>query len=97
MEIDTALVRRARFFADHSEGVLRQGAELLVAMAEGAVGDDHVLGEIGEVFAGTLPGRTGSADVTLYKSLGSIVQDLAAGWCLVERARREGFGTRIPF
>ncbi len=97
VEIDTALVRRARFFADHKEGVLRQGAELLVAMAEGAVGEDHVLGEIGEVFAGTLPGRTAPDDVTVYKSLGSIVQDLAAGWYLVERARAKGFGTRVPF
>jgi ornithine cyclodeaminase len=97
VEIDTPLVRRARFFADHKEGVLRQGAELMVAIAEGAVGEDHLLGEIGEVFAGSLPGRTGAADVTLYKSLGSIVQDLAAGWYLVARAREEGFGTRIPF
>jgi ornithine cyclodeaminase len=97
VEIDTPLVRRARFFADHKEGVLRQGAELLVAMAEGAVGEEHLLGEIGEVFAGSLPGRTGAGDVTIYKSLGSIVQDLAAGWFLVGRAREEGFGTRIPF
>jgi ornithine cyclodeaminase/alanine dehydrogenase-like protein (mu-crystallin family) len=97
VEIDTSLVRRARFFADHKEGVLRQGAEWLVALAEGAVGEDHLLGEIGEVFAGTLPGRTGADEVTLYKSLGSIVQDLAAGWYLVRRAREERFGTRIAF
>jgi ornithine cyclodeaminase/alanine dehydrogenase-like protein (mu-crystallin family) len=97
VEIDTSLVRRARFFADHKEGVLRQGAEMLVAIAEGAVGEEHVLGEIGEVFVGTLEGRTGAADVTLYKSLGSIVQDLVAGWYLVARAREEGFGTRVPF
>ena len=97
VEIDTALVRRARVFADHKEGVLRQGAEWLVAVAEGAVGEEHPRGEIGEVFAGTLPGRTGAADVTIYKSLGSIVQDLAAGWYLVRRAREEGFGTRVPF
>jgi ornithine cyclodeaminase/alanine dehydrogenase-like protein (mu-crystallin family) len=97
VEIDTALVKRARFFADHKEGVLRQGAELLVAMAEGAVGEDHVLGEIGEVFAGSLAGRTDAGEVTIYKSLGSIVQDLAAGWYLVSRARDEGFGARIAF
>jgi ornithine cyclodeaminase/alanine dehydrogenase-like protein (mu-crystallin family) len=97
VEVDTDLVRRARFFADHREGVLRQGAELIYAIAEGAVDEDHLLGEIGEVFAGTLPGRTAAADVTLYKSLGSIVQDLAAGWYLCERARAEGFGTFVPF
>jgi ornithine cyclodeaminase/alanine dehydrogenase-like protein (mu-crystallin family) len=97
IEIDTPLVARARFFADHAEGVLRQGAEFRRAVEAGAVGEDHLLGEIGEVMAGTLPGRLSPADVTIYKSLGSIVQDLAACAWLVENARAEGFGTRVPF
>jgi ornithine cyclodeaminase len=97
VEVDSDLVRRARLFADHEEGVRRQGAEFLKALEEGAVGEDHLLGEIGEVFAGSLEGRTSRHDVTAYKSLGSIVQDLAAGWYLVERARAEGWGTRVPF
>lgn len=97
VEVDSDLVRRARFFADHEEGVRRQGAEFLKALEQGAVGEDHLLGEIGQVFAGTLAGRTGRHDVTAYKSLGSIVQDLAAGWYLVERARAEGWGTRVQF
>jgi len=97
VEVDSDLVRRARFFADHEEGVRRQGAEFLKAQEEGAVGEDHLLGEIGDVFAGTLRGRTARDDVTVYKSLGSIVQDLAAGWYLVSRAQAEGWGTRVPF
>lgn len=97
VEVDSDLVRRARFFADHEEGVRRQGAEFLKALEEGAVGEDHLVGEIGAVFAGSLEGRTGRHDVTAYKSLGSIVQDLAAGWYLVERARAEGWGARVPF
>jgi len=97
VEVDSDLVRRARFFADHEEGVRRQGAEFLKALEEGAVNEDHLLGEIGHVFAGTLEGRTDRHDVTAYKSLGAIVQDLAAGWYLVARARAEGFGTRAAF
>jgi ornithine cyclodeaminase len=77
-ELDDALVARARLFADHEAGVRAQGAEYLHALAAGVIGEDHLLGEIGEVMAGTLPGRLGERDVTLYKSLGSIVQDLAA-------------------
>ena len=96
-EVDTALVARARFFADHAEGVRRQGAEFLNALEEGAIGGGHLLGEIGEVFAGTLAGRTAPEEITAYKSLGSIVQDLAAGWYLYEKAKAEGFGTRVPF
>lgn len=77
-EIDEALVARARFFPDHREGVLAQGGEYLRAKAAGLIGDEHVLPEIGHVYAGTAPGRVDARDVTIYKSLGSIVQDLAA-------------------
>jgi ornithine cyclodeaminase len=96
-EIDVPLVARARFFADHKEGVLRQGEEFARALAAGAIGEDHLLGEIGEVMAGTLAGRLTPSDVTLYKSLGSIVQDLAACWHLIEQAKAKGFGARVPF
>ncbi|MGZ8311525.1 MAG: ornithine cyclodeaminase family protein [Allosphingosinicella sp.] len=87
-EIDNDLVARALFFADHREGVLAQGAEFLRAKAAGLVDDAHVLGEIGEVMAGTLPGRRSPGDVTIYKSLGSIVQDLAAARYIVSRLER---------
>ncbi|GAA4822515.1 ornithine cyclodeaminase [Sphingosinicella ginsenosidimutans] len=85
-EIASDLVVRARFFADHREGVLAQGAEFMRAREAGLVGDDHVLGEIGEVMTGSIPGRTGPDEVTLYKSLGSIVQDLAAADYVVGQA-----------
>jgi len=77
-EVDGALVARARFIADSREGVLAQGAEFLRAKAAGLVGDDHVVGEIGEVLDGRLEGRQSADQITVYKSLGHIVQDLAA-------------------
>ncbi|MBL0914525.1 MAG: ornithine cyclodeaminase family protein, partial [Sphingopyxis sp.] len=80
-ELDEALVARARFIPDHREGILAQGAEYLRAKEKGLVTEAHVLPEIGHVFAGTAPGRVAASDVTIYKSLGSIVQDLAcAAW-----------------
>jgi len=87
-EIDNALVARARFFADHRPGVIAQGAEFIRAREAGLIGEDHLLGEIGEVIAGTLPGRTGEAEITLYKSLGSIVQDIAAARHIVAQIGR---------
>ena len=96
-EADDALVARGRLFADHREGVLRQGGEVLHAVAAGLIGEDHVLGEIGEVMAGDKPGRVGPADVTIYKSLGAIVQDLAAGWFVYRRAVEQGLGTVASF
>jgi len=82
VEADQDLVVRARFIADCREGVLRQGAEFLKAKEAGAIGDDHIVAEIGEVFAGTRLGRRTDQDVTIYKSLGHIVQDLASVWAL---------------
>lgn len=79
-EIDTDLVVRARFFADHREGVLAQGAEFLRARQAGLIDDDHVLGEIGEVMAGSLSGRTSAGDITPYKSLGFVAQYIVSAW-----------------
>jgi ornithine cyclodeaminase len=78
VEVDNDLVAGSRFIADSREGVLAQGAEFLNAKAAGLVDDDHVVGEIGQVLAGTLPGRQSLDQITVYKSLGHIVQDLAA-------------------
>jgi ornithine cyclodeaminase/alanine dehydrogenase-like protein (mu-crystallin family) len=78
VEIDQALVLKSRFIADHREHVLVHGAEFLRAKQMGAVTDEHVVAEIGEVLGGTKPGRLAETDITLYKSLGHAVQDIAA-------------------
>ena len=78
VEVDNDLVAGSRFIADSREGVLAQGAEFLNAKAAGVVDDDHVVGEIGQVLAGALEGRQSIDQITVYKSLGHIVQDLAA-------------------
>jgi ornithine cyclodeaminase len=81
-EIDNLLVARARFFADSRDGVLNQGAEFLRAKHAGLIDDHHIVAEIGEVLAGCAEGRSSDAEITIYKSLGHIVQDLASGWWL---------------
>ena len=84
VEVDDDVVVRSRFIADSREGVLAQGAEFLKAKAAGLVGDDHVVGEIGQVLAGDLAGRQSPEQITVYKSLGHVVQDLAAAKALYE-------------
>jgi ornithine cyclodeaminase len=82
VEVDNDLVVRARFIADSREGVLAQGAEFLRAKAAGLIGDDHIVGEIGQVLGGDVIGRRDAREVTAYKSLGHVVQDLASAWAL---------------
>ena len=86
VEVDPPLVARARYVADYLPGVLAQAAELATARAAGLIDDSHVLGEIGDVFAGRLVARENDEQVTIYKSLGHVAQDLAAVAYLNERS-----------
>lgn len=81
-EVDNDLVARSRFIVDSRESVLQQGAEFLRAKATGLIGDDHIVGEIGEVLTGKVEGRRSADEITIYKSLGHVVQDLASAWAL---------------
>jgi len=81
-EIDTDLVVRSLFFVDSREGVLQQGAEFLRAKAAGLITDEHIVAEIGQVLADTVEGRCSGDEITVYKSLGHVVQDLASAWAL---------------
>lgn len=84
-EVDNDLVSRSRFIADSREGVLLQGAEFLRAKQAGVIGDDHIAGEIGDVLDGRIVGRRTAEEITAYKSLGHVVQDLACAWALFSR------------
>jgi len=81
-EIDHDLVVRSRYIADYREGILNQGAEFLRAKEAGLIGDDHIVAEIGQVLSGEIEGRRSPDEITIYKSIGHIVQDLAAAWSL---------------
>src|ERR1035438_3867441 len=82
VEVDNDLVVRSRFIADSREGVLKQGAEFLKAREAGLIGDDHIVAEVGQVLAGEIEGRRTLEEITVYKSLGHVVQDLASAWSL---------------
>jgi ornithine cyclodeaminase len=86
VEVDNDLVVLSRFIADSREGVINQGAEFLRAKAAGLVGDDHIVAEIGQVLAGEIEGRRSPEEITAYKSLGHVVQDLASAWAIYSQA-----------
>ncbi len=94
-EVDDAVVSRARVFVDYREAAMAAAGELLGAMARGVIDEGQILGEIGEVAAGHIPGRTGPEDITLYKSLGVAAQDLAAAYALWQAALTQGKGVTI--
>lgn len=78
-ELDAAAVARSRLFVDRRESALAEAGDFLLAREEGAVTDAHILGELGEVLEGRVHGRRSGEEITLFKSLGIAVEDLAAG------------------
>jgi ornithine cyclodeaminase/alanine dehydrogenase-like protein (mu-crystallin family) len=95
-ELDTATVAACSLFADSRESVLNEAGEFQLALREGAVeGPDHIRAELGEVVAGIHPGRMGPEEVTVFRSLGLAIEDMAAAELAVENARSRGAGTEV--
>lgn len=94
-ELDADAVRRSRLFVDRRESALKEAGDILLAVQEGAIGEDHIVAELGEVLTGTAPGRTSRDEITLFKSLGLAVEDVATARAVVEAARAQGAGATI--
>jgi len=95
-EIDTATMAAARLFVDRRESALAEAGDLLIAAREGAVTDDHIVAELGDVIIGKEPGRRSPGEVTLFESLGLAVEDVASAAHLARRARETGAGRTVP-
>ena len=91
-ELDTAAIARGRLVVDRRESALNEAGDFLIPRAEGAIGDAHILGELGDVLLGRIAGRTAASDVTIFKSLGIAVEDLAAAHHVLRRAEERGVG-----
>jgi alanine dehydrogenase len=94
-EMETALVRRARLYVDSRTGALAEAGDIVLPIREGAIAEHHVVGELGEVAAGIVRGRTTESEVTIFKSLGMAVEDVAAAHVAVARARELGIGSHL--
>jgi ornithine cyclodeaminase/alanine dehydrogenase-like protein (mu-crystallin family) len=96
-ELDAETVAAASLFVDRRESTLNESGDYLLALAEGLIGPDHIRAELGELLTGRHPGRTGDDELTVFKSLGIAVEDLAAAELCVARARERGLGTEVAF
>jgi len=96
-ELDGAAVARARLFTDRRESLLAEAGDFLLARSEGLVGDEHVCGELGDVLLGRVRGRRSDDEVTLFKSLGIGVEDLAAAQSAVAAAQARRRGSTVEF
>jgi len=94
-ELDGAAVARARLFVDSRESALAEAGDLLLAIAEGAVGEDHIQGELADLVIGRQAGRGGEDEITLFESLGLGIEDLAAAHHVYVQALALEMGTPL--
>ncbi|MEO7119167.1 MAG: ornithine cyclodeaminase family protein [Candidatus Limnocylindrales bacterium] len=96
-ELDSATVAASRLFVDRRESTQNESGDYLIPLADGVIKDDHIRGELGELLLGTVAGRGSDDEITLFKSLGLAVEDLATARWLFDRAKAEGVGTSVDF
>ena len=93
--MDPALVARARVIVDSRASAFQETGDIVLGLGEGRFAHSHVVGELGEVVSGGVPGRTSQSEITVFKSLGLAVEDLTAARLAFERARTQGKGVEI--
>jgi alanine dehydrogenase len=94
-ELDTAAVARSRLIVDRRESALNEAGDFLIGKREGAFGDEHIVGELGDVLAGKVAGRRSRDEITLFESLGIAVEDLAAAHLAYRNALATGKGLDV--
>jgi ornithine cyclodeaminase len=96
-ELDVATVTEAALFVDRRESTVNESGDYLAAVAEAGIDETHIRADLGEVLAGLRPGRSADGELTLFKSLGLAVEDLAAAELCVARAVERGVGVEVDF
>jgi ornithine cyclodeaminase len=94
-ELDGPAMARTSLFVDRKESTLNESGDFLLARDEGFIDEDHIVAEVGEILIGHHPGRRHDDEITLFESLGLAVEDVAAGWLVLENARAAGVGTAM--
>ena len=96
-ELDSATMRDAALFVDRRESTLNESGDFRFAQADGAVTPESIRAELGEVLAGQAEGRRDDREITVFKSLGIAVEDLAASELAVRNAEAAGRGTVVAW
>ena len=94
-ELDTAIIKRAKFIADSREACLKEAGDIMIPIKEGAITENHIFAELGEVIIGRKSGRANEDEITLFKSNGLAIQDTATAKLVYEKAKAAGIGVKV--
>lgn len=96
-ELDTATLQASHLIVDKREAALKEAGDILIPISEGALTESAIQGELGEVVAGSVVGRPTADGVTVFKSLGQAVEDVATAHWMYLAAKENGLGTEFKF
>ena len=91
-EIDENLLVKSSLFVDYRPSAFAQAGDIIAALESGAISDNHIIGEIGEVLSSKVRGRESAEEITLYRSLGIAAQDLICAYHVMSQAKAGGIG-----
>ena len=94
-ELDTAVIKRSKFVADSNEACLNEAGDIMIPIREGAIDKSHIYAELGEIITGKKPSRSDDKEITLFKSNGLAIQDVATAKLVYDRAVKAGIGTNV--
>ncbi|MFK7806084.1 MAG: ornithine cyclodeaminase family protein [Anaerolineae bacterium] len=94
-EIDSATMAQATLFVDRKESTVNESGDFLMAKADGVIDEDSIEAEVGEILIGEHPGRSSYQEITLFKSLGLAIEDVAAAHHIYQKAVEKGVGTWV--
>lgn len=94
-ELDSEAVLKSKLYVDRRESALNEAGDFLIPKNEGAIGDQHILGEIGDLLLDKIKGRKSPEEITLFKSLGLAVEDVAAAYYIYQKLSELGQGTWV--
>lgn len=94
-ELDTAIVKKSKIIADSYEACLKEAGDIMIPIGESAIDKAHMFAELGEVVTGQKPARENNDEITLFKSNGLAIQDVATAKLVYDKAKSAGVGTEV--
>jgi ornithine cyclodeaminase len=79
-ELDSALMAASKLYIDNFEAALNEAGDILIPIQEGLISEKHIVGSITDLLAQTCLGRTHDDEITVFKSLGLGIEDVAAAF-----------------
>ncbi len=94
-ELDTETVKRSKFVGDSKEACFNEAGDIMIPIEEGAVTESHFYAELGDLVTGKKAGRENNEEITVFKSNGLAIQDVATAKLIYDKAVAAGIGINV--